>query len=212
MTNTTIKKAESIIQLKITLLGTDPAIWRRLLVKKNTTFENLHHIIQIAMGWTNSHLYEFNIKGYRIAEPVEEFIDYFEDNTIDPYNLSIDHVIKNKKIKFNYVYDFGDHWEHQIEIEKFIPVEKQIQYPVCIDGKLNCPPEDCGSISGFYSMLEIIGDRKHPERKEMLQWLGGEYKPEHFDLSETNKELKFLHSYKTDYKGYWGDKWIDESE
>jgi len=195
-------KMDNIIQLKITLQGTKPPIWRRVLVDKTTTFEKLHHIIQIAMGWTNSHLYEFYINGYRIAEPNEEFDDDFGEKSVDDSTVTLDSIITYTKVKFEYTYDFGDSWEHQIVVEKFLPYNIHTKYPTCIDGKLSCPPEDCGGIPGFYNLLDIISNKRHPERKEMLEWLGGHYYAEHFDKEETNLELAAIDSYIKELKEF----------
>ncbi len=185
---------DNIIQLKITLQGTKPPIWRRVLVDKTTTFEKLHHIIQIAMGWTNSHLYEFEINGYRITEQNEEFDDDFGDKSIDASTVTLDSILADTKEKFIYTYDFGDGWDHKIVVEKFLSHDIQIKYPSCIGGKLSCPPEDCGGIPGFYNLIDIIGNKRHPERKEMLKWLGDKYDADYFDKDEVNKELALLNS------------------
>lgn len=184
---------DDIIQLKITLKWTKPPIWRRVLVDKKTTFFELHQIIQIAMGWENCHLYEFKIDNYRIGEPNEEFDDFFSgDKLVDASEVTLDSVIANTGEKFEYEYDFGDGWEHQVTAEKFLPRDSKTKYPICTGGKLNCPPEDCGGVGGFYDLLDIIGNKKHPERKEMLEWLGGKYNPEYFDKKAINDELRTL--------------------
>jgi hypothetical protein len=180
---------DDIIQLKITLQGTKPPIWRQVLVNKTTTFLELHYIIQITMGWENSHLFEFEINKYRIAEPNEDFDTEFTEKTLDATTITLDSIITSTKEKFNYIYDFGDSWNHQILVEKFLPLNTKTQYPNCINGELNCPPEDCGGIGGFYGLLDIINNKRHPERKEMLEWLGGQFDAEHFDKNEINKEL-----------------------
>lgn len=185
---------DSIIQLKITLQRTKPPIWRRVLVDKTTTFEKLHHIIQIVMGWTDSHLYEFDIDGYIIADTNQEFDDDFGNKIIDASTVTLENIITNTKEKFNYTYDFGDNWEHQIVVEKFLSCDTKTKYPICIDGKLNCPPEDCGGIHGFYNLLDIIGNKRHPERKEILEWLG-DYDADYFDKDEINQGLATLDSY-----------------
>lgn len=187
-----------IIQLKITLKWTKPPIWRRVLVDKKTTFFELHQIIQIAMGWGNYHLYEFKINNNRVGEPEEEFDDFFYGGKlVDASTVTLDSFIADTGEKFVYEYDFGDGWEHQLTVEKFLPRDSKTNYPSCIGGKLNCPPEDCGGVGGFYELLDIIGNKKHPERKEMLEWLGGNYNPEYFDKEEINEELKGM--------GYMGD-------
>jgi hypothetical protein len=193
-----------ILQFKITLLGTKPPIWRRVLVDKSTTFEHLHHIFQLSMGWTNSHLHEFEINGYRIAEPNKDLDEEFGDKSIDASTVTLDSIITDTKEKFKYTYDFGDSWEHQIVVEKFLPRDTKTKYPICIDGKLNCPPEDCGGIGGFYELLDIINNKRHPEREEMLEWLGGQYDAEYFDKDEINQQLASLDNYIKELKE-WRD-------
>ena len=177
-----------IIQLKITLQRTKPPIWRRILVDKKTTFLNLHYIILTTMGWNGGHLYEFNIKGYRIGEPHKDN-DGWGGKLIDASKKTLDSVIYDTKGKFEYTYDFGDSWEHLLKVEKFLAKDGNIKYPICIDGELNCPPEDCGGVWGFYDLLETIKNEKHPEHKEMLEWLGGHYDAEYFDKELVNKLL-----------------------
>lgn len=177
-----------IIQLKITLKDTEPAIWREILVDKSTTFFKLHAIIQIVMGWDSSHLYEFNIKGCRIGEPHPD--DQMWGLKIDDASMKSLGSLISGKLKFSYLYDFGDNWEHVIQVEKLLPKEENVKYPVCIDGALNCPPDDCGGVWGFYDLLKILKNKKHPEHKEMLEWMGGKYDPESFDKELVNKLLR----------------------
>jgi len=181
---------DEIIQLKITLDGTNPPIWRRILVNKQTTFFELHHIIQIVMGWENCHLYEFNLKKKRIGETGIKFDGFNSTSLLNANEVRLEDLITGTKDKFTYLYDFGDSWSHAIVVEKILPIENQVMYPKCIGGELNCPPEDCGGIYGFYDLLEIIGDKKHPERKEMIEWLGSKYDPKYFNEVEINKRFK----------------------
>lgn len=184
---------DDIIQLKITLQWTKPPIWRRVLVDRKTTFVELHHIIQIAMGWENCHLYEFKVDNYRIGEPNKDFDGFFaSDKLVDASTVTLDSFITGTKEQFEYEYDFGDGWTHQIVVEKFLSRDSKAKYPICTDGKLNCPPEDCGGIGGFYGLLDIIVNKKHPERNEMLEWLGGHYDPAHFDINNINKVMRKL--------------------
>lgn len=186
---------DEIFQLKITLEQTAPPIWRRILVKKNSTFLQLHYIIQIVMGWENYHLFEFRMNDMRIGEPNEEEEEFNDlmfgtSNLLDAAAVTLDSIITETKQKINYEYDFGDGWRHKIVVEKFLPRDKQSPYPICIGGKLNCPPEDCGGIPGYYHLLEILEDKRHPEYKEMVEWLGEVYEPEYFNKEEVNQELK----------------------
>jgi hypothetical protein len=187
---------DEIIQLKITLRWTKPPIWRRVLVESKTTFYELHHIIQMAMGWENSHLFEFKVHNYRIGEPNEDFDDFFSiSHLVDASTVSLDSVISETKEKFEYEYDFGDGWNHQILVEKFLSRDNKIKYPVCTAGKLNCPPEDCGGIGGFYGLLDIISNKRHPNYNEMAEWLGGDYDPDYFNIEKINKNLRILDQY-----------------
>lgn len=182
---------KDIIQLKITLQETEPPIWRRILVDKSTAFSKFHYIILTTMGWGGGHLYEFKINGCRVGVPQKDDEDW-GGKLVDASKISLDSLISDKKVKFMYTYDFGDSWEHLIKVEKFLEKEENIKYPICIDGELNCPPEDCGGIPGFYNLLDIIGDKQHPEHKEMLEWLGGQYDSEHFDKKGINIMIEKL--------------------
>jgi hypothetical protein len=90
----------------------------------------------------------------------------------------------------SYTYDFGDNWEHTIQIEKVVDAEPGIRYPRCIDGKRACPPEDCGGAWGYGDFLKAIQDPKHSEHEEMTEWIGGEFDPEEFDLAAVNNGLR----------------------
>lgn len=184
-----------IVQLKITLEWSKPPIWRRVLVDKSITFLALHLVIQAAMGWENDHLYEFKVGGQRIGEPDEEDFGSSFGNRQPPLNAeetTLESLITAARQKFTYEYDFGDGWQHQITAEKFLPGDKHLSYPACTDGALNCPPEDCGGIPGYYHLLEVITNKRHPGRKDMLEWLGGSFDPDYFDMDETNKKLRRL--------------------
>jgi len=189
---------DEIIQLKITLEWTSPPIWRRVLVDKNTTFFEFHQIIQVLMGWEDAHLYEFNIKDLRIGERPEGFdhtVFRFCDDRDDKKETLGNHI-KAVKEKFKYIYDFGDNWTHKIVVEKFLPRDASLNYPICIKGKMNGPVEDCGGVYGFYELLDTISDENDPEREEALDWLGEDYDPEHFDKDGINAMLGVIKSRK----------------
>lgn len=178
-----------IIQLKISLLGTKPLIWRQVLVEKTTTFETLHKIIQIVMGWTNSHLHEFTLPGLRIGQPLDQLDDEYGDELIDEASVTMESVLTTTHQTINYTYDFGESWLHTIEVEKWLSGDSATMYPVCIGGELACPPEDCGGIPGFYKMLRIVRDKRHPKRQEMLDWLGESYDEKKFEQQAVNQQL-----------------------
>jgi Plasmid pRiA4b ORF-3-like protein len=175
-----------IYQLKISLQGSKPPIWRRVLVDNGITLAQLHEIIQAAMGWFGFHLHSFTINGVDYSDP-----DLIDDSDIeDEGKAKLSRLIAGEKAKFSYTYDFGDNWEHVILVEKILPADPDTQYPICIKGKGACPPEDCGGIWGYASFLEAINDPEHPEHEEMLEWVGGEFIPDEFNLEEVNKFLK----------------------
>jgi hypothetical protein len=182
------KKYDRVYQFKITLKGIRPLVWRRIQVPETYSFWDLHIAIQDAMGWFDYHLHQFEMVD---ASTGMEVIIGIPDKES---GLEILPEMKQKIAEFfsmenrsaDYVYDFGDYWEHKILLEKMLPRDKNIDYPICIAGKRACPPEDCGGIGGYEDLLEIISDPDHEEHEEMKEWLGGEFDPEHFDAKEVS--------------------------
>ncbi|MFQ5612518.1 MAG: plasmid pRiA4b ORF-3 family protein [Anaerolineae bacterium] len=175
-----------IYQLKVTLRGLRPPIWRRIQVAGDITLYELHLVLQATMGWANYHLYQFTINGIHYGEPHPD--DWYD--IVDVRKTRLNAVASEAGSKFLYEYDFGDGWEHEIKLEKILPPEAGQRYPVCITGRRACPPEDCGGVWGYADLLEIIQDPKREEHDEMLEWLGGELDPEAFDLDEINQVLQ----------------------
>ncbi|KAF5411511.1 MAG: hypothetical protein C5S38_09345 [Candidatus Methanophagaceae archaeon] len=176
------KKYNQVYQFKITLKGIKPPIWRRIQVPEMYTFWELHLAIQNAMGWSDYHLHEFELvnpeTGLKllIGNPNEDFAE----EVLPELNQNIADYFSMENQSAVYTYDFGDSWEHKIQLEKILPCENGIKYPICIKGKRACPPEDCGGTWGYEELLAIIKDPKHEEYEEMLEWLVGEFDPEHF--------------------------------
>lgn len=186
MTAKPISPSDPIYQIKITLRGSKPPIWRRVLVPGHFTLYKLHQVIQMAMGWTNSHLHQFIIDGQYYSIPSPE--DW--SPVIDERRHSLSKIVPNGKRKFVYEYDFGDSWEHEIVIEKILSPEADVKYPVCHKGKRACPPEDVGGIWGYASFVEAIHDPHHEEHDSYLTWIGGAFDPEAFNLDEINQALR----------------------
>ena len=182
----TEKKQPDIYQVKVTLEGIRPPIWRRILVTSDTALNKLHRILQVVMGWDDYHLHQFIINGtyYGIHDPDLMF------DLKDEEKMKLDMVVLQEQKKFIYEYDFGDSWYHNILIEKILPPDTKKHYPVCIKGKRACPPEDCGGVGGYYYFLEAIQDPEHPEHEEMLEWRGDSFDPEAFDIDGVNRILK----------------------
>ena len=173
-----------IYQIKVTLLGTSPPIWRRLLVPADVTLAQLHDVLQTAMGWDDGHMHEFSIGRRRIGRPdPEDRLMGMPKRTV-----RLSGILGRVGSKAIYTYDFGDGWEHGIVLEKQLPVEQNITYPVCIDGQLACPPEDCGGIPGFYDLVEALNDPNHERHEEMLDWIG-DFDPQAFSVDKVNRVL-----------------------
>jgi hypothetical protein len=189
MATKAIAKAQDVYQIKVTLRWTKPPIWRRLLVPSSLTLEQLHDALQVAMGWTDSHMHEFNAGKRRFGrpDPEEQFMDM--DPIEDECAACLCDVLKKAGAKMIYLYDFGDGWEHEVVLEKRLPAEPDADYPICVDGQLACPPDDCGGIPGFYRLVEILANPKHKEHREMREWIGDDYNPEAFSVDKVNKHL-----------------------
>lgn len=183
------KNLRSIYQLKVTLNGSKPPIWRRILVPSNIDLGGFHRILQTVLGWRNSHLHQFISGRTMYGALVDEFGGGLEMECEDEKEYQLSQLLKKEKDSLVYEYDFGDSWEHKIVLEKILPYDSAVKVPTCIKGKRACPPEDCGGIWGYQSFLEAIQNPSHPEHEEMLEWVGGEFDPELFDIEETNNAL-----------------------
>ena len=180
---------DEIFQIKVTLLGSDPEIWRRLLVPASITLAALHNPLQVAMGWENSHLYEFR-KGkelYGRPNPEERFFNV--SRTIDDRKVGLDEVLLRVGSNFIYTYDMGDSWEHAIVLEKRLPEDPNLRYPVCLGGERACPPEDCGGIYMFQELLEAFHHPEHERHEKMLEWVGEDWDPDAFSPDDVNQRL-----------------------
>ena len=185
----TIKQLRSIYQLKVSLEGSKPPIWRRLLVKSDIKLDVLHLALQISMGWTNSHLHQYisrDRKFYGIKDDDFE-MDGFEMH--DETTVRLSNILKAEKDSLIYEYDFGDSWTHKIIIEKILPFDTTKKLPYCVTGKRACPPENCGGIWGYSDLLKALEDPKHEEHDEMLDWLDGEFDPAYLNRREINQLL-----------------------
>ncbi len=191
---------ERFYLLKIQLLDIEPAIWRRFVVPASISLDRLHDVIQIIMGWHDSHLHQFTIGKKRYTEYPESKEDGLEGGK---YRLG--ELIKRKGRTFNYLYDFGDDWEHELTLE-----ESRYSHPAletgfaCIDGERACPPEDVGGIPGYLEFCNILKNPDHEEYENCVEWFGGEYDSERFDLEPVNLELlKYLRWSRDRYQNWW---------
>jgi hypothetical protein len=190
--------AVPIYQIKVTLKDARPSIWRRIQVRGDATLGELHTIIQMAMGWANSHLHHFivgkspNLRFIGAPGPDEgdDLMDEENENEI-----VIGQVLSATKSKITYEYDFGDSWEHEVALEKIVEAEAGADYPRCIEGENACPPEDVGGVWGYVDFLQAINNPEHNQHEEFLEWVGGEFDPEEFDLDAVNELFKNRENY-----------------
>ena len=181
-----MKRNCKVYQLKIVLDDIEPPIWRRFVVKSNIRLPDLHKVIQTVMGWTNTHLHMFVIGGRCYHGPDEEAMTKF----VDYRKVRLNEVINRERAKFHYEYDFGGCWEHTITLERILPKDRKVHYPICVDGERGCPPEDCGGYPGYEHLLEVLGDPEHEEYDELKEWVGDYFRPEEFDVEIVNALLK----------------------
>ena len=181
-------KSDLLFQIKITLIGVKPPIWRRIQVH-DCTLGDLHDIIQVVMGWENCHMHQFIIGDERYSTPTPVPDLDFKDET----KVRLSQVVpkSGKKLRFQYEYDFGDGWLHEIAFEKFAEPEAKAKYPRCIDGARSGPPEDIGGVWGYEEYLEAIADPKHERHDEFMEWNGG-WDSEKFSVEAINKALRGL--------------------
>ncbi len=184
-----------LYRLKITLKRSKPPIWRRVVVRADMSLDRLHQVIQIAMGWSGEHLHQF-VAGSGFArifygKPDPE-LGHFGAEALNEKRYAVSDLAPAARRKFIYEYDFGDSWEHDVLLEKVLPPDATFKHPVCLAGANACPPEDCGGIWGYYDLLAILADPKHPEHEERMEWMGSRFDPMEFNLDQVNVWLKGL--------------------
>ena len=194
---------ERFYLLKIQLLDIEPAIWRRFVVPGSITLDRLHDVIQIVMGWTDSHLHEFTIGKKRYTEYPE-----FKEDGLACGRYRLVNLIKRKGRTFGYIYDFGDFWKHELLIEESRYFDPRLRTPiVCLDGARACPPEDVGGVSGYFEFCKALKDPKHEEHESYMEWSGGDFDSERFDVDSVNWELMKYLRWSRDRYLNWG--WND---
>jgi Plasmid pRiA4b ORF-3-like protein len=175
-----------MLQIKVTLEGIRPPIWRRLVVNGDATLAHLHTVLQVAMGWEDCHLHCFRIGDARYGPADHGGLDLGE---LDESAVRVAEAFATN-VRGTYEYDFGDSWEHQLVVEKAdVPIVPSA-VATCTAGKRSCPPEDCGGFWGYANLLEAIADPAHEEHDELLEWLGEGFDPERFDKEAVNAVLE----------------------
>ena len=179
-----------IIQLKLTLQGSRPAIWRRVMVSEKTSLLQLHDLIQHCLGWFDYHLHLFNIAGMEFVrvEDWEEDGNLYQDDSMAFLGDLIPKYLPLGS-HFSYRYDFGDGWDIKILIEKILEDQQGVKTPRILLGSRAAPPEDVGGLWGYAEFLEAMQDANHPEHARYQEWIGRSFDPEDFDIDAANQTL-----------------------
>lgn len=172
-------------QFKIQLNHIKPPIWRQFVVPSNITLASFHYIIQCVMGWQDCHLHAFHIGGLEYGMPDAD--DYNDGQVIDETTVALKNLLADAPKTMVYVYDFGDDWEHTLQFEGEVALDKN--KPRILGGKRACPPEDCGGPFGYEEFLEVLQDPKHEDHEHFKEW-AGDFKPEHFPLDKINRAFQ----------------------
>jgi hypothetical protein len=192
--------SERMYLLKVRLLDIEPEIWRRFVVPASITLDRLHDVIQIVMGWTDSHLHEFTIGKKRYTEYPQEREDGLECGKYRFGNL-----VKQKNRKISYLYDFGDSWTHELILEESHYFNPEMHYKItCLDGARACPPEDVGGTFGYFEFCSALADPRHEDHERLMEWSGGQYNSETFDADKVNWELVNYLRWSRDRYRDWG--------
>ncbi len=178
-----------IVQIKVKLLGvTKPPVWRRVQLRADTRLDQLHEILQAALGWENYHLHAFSFGEEEFGPRDPELgLDFSDERRVTLGELT------DLGARFRYTYDFGDNWEHEILVEDLLDPDPETHYPILVAAKGACPPEDCGGTWGYADLKEILADPGHDEHQERLEWLGlenaSEFDPNAVTLEQLEEEL-----------------------
>lgn len=179
----------TLLRLKVTLDDVEPRVLRRIEVPAGIKLDRLHLTLQAALGWTNSHLFEIRASdtGWGIPSPD------WPDGPLDARKAMLIDVIEDAGTKtLRYIYDYGDCWEHTIEVERMTDAQPGVLYPRLIEADGRCPPEDVGGPPGYAEMLEALADTGHERHAEMREWLGAEFDPNTFDAAPRKDEVAAL--------------------
>lgn len=178
-------KKPQLYQIKVTLKDIKPPIWRRLVLSSTTPLDELHEILQVAMGWTDSHLHLFVAGDHRYGVPDPEW----DLEVLPESETRIGSLLKSPKDWILYEYDFGDDWGHRIELEKKLPSASSEAVPRCTAGRRACPLEDSGGPYGYMRLVEAYADISHPGHRDVRDWAGDGFDPVAFDPAEVTERL-----------------------
>jgi hypothetical protein len=168
-----VTAGSKIYEIKIELREVRPTVVRRVQVPGEMSLAGLHAVVQAAMGWTDSHLHEFEIAGARYGLPDPDW----DDGEVSDEAKATLFRVAGQGDRLGYVYDFGDGWTHTLTVEKVLAPEPGVPYPRCVSGRRACPPEDVGGPWGYDGFLAAMADPAHPEHAEYRGWVARSTRP-----------------------------------
>jgi hypothetical protein len=180
--------ALTVHELRITLLDVSPPVWRHIRVPSALPLSTLHAIVQIAVGWEDRHLHEWRVGDVTYGLSDEE--NWGEDLADESAAILADVAPADAMV--HYDYDFGDGWEHLVEVVTIEPYNADVPPLVCLAGARTCPPEDCGGPFGYEHLLDALRDRDDAEHEATVEWVGDSFSPEEFDVTSVNNRLEAL--------------------
>jgi hypothetical protein len=176
---------ESIVTLRVEIKHIEPLIWRRVAVRPSMNLMTLHKVIQAVMGWLDYHLWEFVVDDRKYGMP-----DPDRPHVKNGATTQLAAILNLGMTELDYVYDFGDNWEHRIVVEQTAEVETGAKYPRFLGGERRCPPEDCGGPPGYFDFIDNIARKNSKKAKQALDWYGGPYDPNDIDEEQINITLR----------------------
>ncbi|HET7475914.1 MAG TPA: plasmid pRiA4b ORF-3 family protein [Dermatophilaceae bacterium] len=164
------------LRLRVTMREVEPQVERVIDVPAAITLDELHQVLQVAIGWTDSHLHQFRTDDTVYTIP---FDDWREKNEVDERGVRLSTL----PTRFLYAYDLGDGWQHDVEV-----LGSGGQQAGCVGGDGACPPEDCGGVSGYADLLDALADPGHREHDSMRTWVGDRLRP--FDQAAATQRVR----------------------
>jgi hypothetical protein len=180
-----VPPGQPVLQLRIMLEDVHPPVWRRLLVPGSVRLDKLHRMFQAAMGWEDRHLHSFRVGDALFGAQFDEY----PDDELDEKSVTVASAV-GEQHRFEYEYDFGDSWRHEIVVEASWRLPTGLKLAVCVDGQNACPPEDSGGPPGYADLLEVLADPGHEDHDHFRSWVGGSFDPAEFDLGLVNARLQ----------------------
>lgn len=181
-------RSKEVLQFRLFLEGIQPLVWRRFRVASDLSLARLHTVIQMVMDWQDYHLHEFKYAGRTYGVPDPDYDG--EREVVEDQSVRLRDLNLSAGDRLEYVYDFGDNWQHVLQLEEALAADADDIGPLCLGGEWSAPPEDVGGVSGYEEFLEALLEPNHEEHGHMKSWVGRPFDPERFSVEEANERLR----------------------